>query len=109
MYVCKNFPEKCDAYVFANRKNEPLGQLANRALRLKRIAAHKVFNQLWESGIMTKRQAYWWLAAKFGLNPAYAHIACFGDYYCDRLILECEEILKVRKATNAIKSYREVN
>lgn len=96
VYVCKNYPIKCDAYVFATRKNEPLGQLAKKELRQKRVAAHQLFNQLWETGIMSKGQSYQWLAAKFGLNPRYAHIACFGDYYCDQLIQACQMILKGR-------------
>lgn len=58
LYVCARFPA-CDAYVAAHRHNHlPMGTLANRKLRRKRIQAHTAFNRLWQSGLMTKRAAY---------------------------------------------------
>lgn len=56
-YVCSRYPA-CDSYVAAHRhSNLPMGTLADGSLRRKRIDAHAAFKQLWERGLMTKRQA----------------------------------------------------
>lgn len=89
LYVCDRYP-KCDAYVGAHQKSKlPMGTLADGNLRNKRIQAHKVFDKMWKCGAMTKWQAYKWLQGKFSLNSDQAHIAKFGEYMCDQLILEC--------------------
>lgn len=73
VYICARYP-KCDAYVGAHRHNHmPMGTLANRELRRKRIAAHAAFNRLWQRGLMTKRAAYRWLQVQLGLPPEEAH------------------------------------
>lgn len=57
LYVCGNYPA-CDSYVAAHRTSQlPMGTLADKQLRRERQAAHAVFNQLWKSGLMSKRQA----------------------------------------------------
>lgn len=92
LYVCDRYP-KCDAYVAAHRRTmQPMGTLANGDLRHKRIEAHKVFDRMWKSGLMTKWQAYQWMQAKFGLNANQAHIAKFSEYMCGRLIAECMKV-----------------
>ncbi len=92
LYVCDRYP-RCDAYVSAHRDTKrPMGTLANSELRNKRIRAHKVFDRVWKSGLMTKWQAYKWLQATFGLDEDEAHIAMFSEYMCERLIRECTQI-----------------
>jgi ssDNA-binding Zn-finger/Zn-ribbon topoisomerase 1 len=92
LYVCDRYP-KCDSYVGAHRKTlEPMGTLADGNLRHKRILAHKSFDRLWKSGLMTKWQAYKWMQAKFGLSSEQAHIAKFSDFMCDQLIAMCDRI-----------------
>ena len=92
LYVCDRYP-KCDSYVGAHRKTlKPMGTLADGNLRHKRILAHKAFDRLWQSGLMTKWQAYKWMQAKFGLSSEQAHIAKFSEYMCDRLIATCDEL-----------------
>lgn len=92
LYVCDRYP-KCDAYVAAHRKTKlPMGTLANGDLRHKRIEAHKVFDQMWKSGLMTKWQAYKWLQGKFALNDSQAHIAKFSEYMCNQLINTCNQV-----------------
>ena len=71
----------------------PMGTLANKHLRQKRQAAHAVFNQLWKSGLMTKRQAYFWLQAKLDLPECEAHIAKFSEGRCQLVIDLCEQFL----------------
>ena len=91
LYVCARFPQ-CNAYVGAHEGTLlPMGTLANRNLRNKRILAHRAFNRLWESGTMKKWQAYKWMQAKFGLNHDQAHIAMFSELRCDQLIAECDK------------------
>jgi len=94
LYVCSRYPA-CDSYVGVHKKSRaPLGTLAGKELRGKRIQAHRVFNQLWMSGIMQKWQAYKWMQAKLGLNSDQAHIAKFSEYMCGELISICEQALQ---------------
>jgi len=94
LYVCSRYPD-CDSYVGAHRKSlKPLGVPAGPQLRQKRILAHQFFDQLWQSKIMEKWQAYKWMEEKFGLNSQQAHIAKFSEDMCDELIAECKQVLK---------------
>ena len=89
LYICSRYPA-CDSYVGVHQKTlKPLGTLADKELRAKRIQAHQIFNRLWESGLMKKWQAYKWMEAKFGLNSEQAHIGKFSEYMCDELIALC--------------------
>ena len=91
LYVCDRYPA-CDSYVGAHRRTKlPMGTLADGDLRHKRIEAHKSFGWLWESGLMTKAQAYKWMQAKLGIRGEQAHIAKFNHYMCDQLIRICEQ------------------
>lgn len=91
LYVCDRYP-KCDSYVGAHKKTKlPMGTLANGDLRNKRIQAHKAFDWMWKSGLMTKWQAYKWMQGKLDLSDEQAHIAMFSEYMCDRLIAECKK------------------
>ena len=94
LYVCDRYP-KCDSYVGAHKDSKrPMGTLANSELRNRRILAHRALAKMWESGIMTKEQTYIWLQGKFGLEESQAHIGMFGEYMCDRVIAECNEVYK---------------
>lgn len=97
LYICDRYPA-CDSYVGVHRKShKPLGTLANKALRAKRMEAHRVFNTLWTSGLMLKWQAYEWMRAKFGLSVHQAHIGHFSEYMCEALIRECKTVLANNK------------
>ena len=79
----------------AHKKTKlPMGTLANGDLRNKRIQAHKAFDWMWKSGLMTKWQAYKWMQGKLDLSDEQAHIAMFSEYMCDRLIAECNKAYK---------------
>ena len=91
LYVCDRYPA-CNSYVAAHRTTRlPLGSLADGDLRHKRIQAHRAFDRLWRSGLMSKREAYQWMQTEVGLHKDQAHIAQFGAYMCDRLIRACEQ------------------
>lgn len=99
LYVCKNFP-KCDSYVGVHDGTQiPMGTLANKELRKKRISAHKFFNLLWKKHIMTKKQAYRWMECFMGLAKDDGHIAMFSDYRCNLLIEKCKEVLSNNNIT----------
>ena len=94
LFVCSRYPA-CDSYVGVHKNSlKPLGTLAGKELRGKRIEAHKSFNMLWDSGMMKKWQAYKWMEAKFGLNSQQAHIAMFSEYMCNELIAMCKQVLE---------------
>lgn len=97
LYICDRYP-MCDAYVGVHEKTGlPLGTLANRRLRQRRRHAHRLFDTLWTSGLMRKRQAYEWMRAKFGLREDQAHIGHFSEYMCEALIAECGKFLQNNK------------
>ena len=93
MYVCARYPA-CDSYVSAHRRTHlPMGTLANRPLRIKRMEAHEAFNRLWKSGMMSRTAAYHWLQVQMGLPPEEAHIAKFSEWRCEQVIRLCRQFL----------------
>lgn len=93
VYACSHYPA-CDAYVGVHVGTTiPKGTLANKALREKRILAHRIFDQIWKQNILTKSEAYHWIADKFGLDCTHAHIGKFSEYMCDQLICESKRVL----------------
>lgn len=89
LYVCARYPA-CDAYVAAHRYNRlPMGTLADKALRHKRVEAHTALDRLWKSGLMTKAEAYRWLQVQMNLPQSEAHIAKFSELRCEQVIQLC--------------------
>lgn len=96
-YVCARFPA-CDAYVAAHKKNcLPMGTLANSELRRKRIQAHAALDRLWESGLMSKKQAYLWIQVELGLPEQEAHIGRFSTFRCEQVIQLCGSFFRANK------------
>lgn len=95
-YVCARYPI-CNSYVMAHPDTQaPMGSLAGPELRKLRREAHVEFNRLYESGLMTKRDAYQWLAQTVQAPMAHAHIAHLGDYYCRVVIRKSRELMSNR-------------
>lgn len=93
LYVCRNYPA-CDAYVRVHPGTRvPLGTMANGKLRALREAAHTYFDRLHTSGIMTKEEAYYWLANLIQAPLGQAHIGYLGEYYCKRVMEESMKLL----------------
>ena len=92
LYVCRNYPS-CKAYVgiYPGTKT-PMGVLANGDLRNLRIRAHRKFDRLWQSGIMSRQDAYRWMADYFCLPQKEAHIGMFSEYRCNELIKKCDSL-----------------
>lgn len=103
LYVCSNCP-KCDAYVRAlPGTNIPVGTMANQKLRVLRETAHTYFDRLHRSGIMTKEEAYYWLANLIQAPLGKAHIGYLGEYYCKVVM---EESMKLLNSPRFIKKKR---
>jgi len=91
LYVCL----PCDARVGTHKNSRaPLGTLANAALRDLRMQCHKVFDQKWKSGRMSRTKAYVWLQERMYLSPDKAHIGMFDKNQCNKLL----KILKENKS-----------
>ncbi len=99
--VCSRYPE-CDAYVKCHPgTRSPMGQLADKKLRTLRRQAHRSFNKLFESGLMTRKDAYVWLSDRMMLPAGMTHIGELGEYYCGEVIRESENYLR-----NNLEDYR---
>lgn len=94
LYVCSNHPT-CNAYVGMNQKTHmPHGPLANSELRNLRIRAHRSFDRLWQTGLMSRNSAYRWMADFFCIPVQQAHIGQLCEYRCKELIKKCNEVLE---------------
>ena len=96
LYVCKRYPA-CDAYVRVYPGTSiPLGTLADGRLRRLRTEAHWSFNQLYRKGLMSKADAYRWLASISSTPLEKAHIGQFGEYNCRKVIAESNKLLSAQ-------------
>lgn len=93
LYVCSRYPE-CDAYVpTLPGTTRPAGTMANGNLRALRIRAHRSFDQLHYSGLMTRKEAYQWLALMLQAPLDQSHIGYLSDYYCEQVIKESDKLM----------------
>lgn len=89
----------CRAYVGVHRgTTKPLGRLANFELRREKIAAHRAFDQLWQSGRMERSEAYRSLANMLGIPAAACHIGMFDAAQCRLVVQVCAELLSSTEA-----------
>jgi len=81
-YQCK----PCDAYVGVHRNStQPFGRLANASLRKAKLRAHNHFDPLWQHDLMTRTQAYQWLASEMNLELERTHIGMFDEEQCAKV------------------------
>ena len=96
VYACGDYPE-CDVYVCVHPGTDvAMGTLADAKLRRLRQEAHRCFDRLYKDGLMSKTDAYAWLADRTWLPRQQAHIGCFGEYHCQLVIQECRGLLAER-------------
>ena len=108
LYVCSHYPQ-CDAYVRVHAgTNIPVGSLANHELRTLRRTAHQYFDQLHQSGYMSKQDAYQWLADLISAPLSEAHIGHLGEYYCKQVIEESRRLLDRYRGQKNKKQFRVV-
>ena len=91
VWVCENFP-KCDSYVGCHKGTQiPLGRPANARLRTLKKEAHKQFDPLWKSGLMSRKQAYKWLSDMLEIPLDECHIGMMDIKDCQRTIHLCKK------------------
>lgn len=85
IYLCDN--EVCAARVGCHPDTDrPLGTMADARTRKARQYAHDAFNPIFERKIMTRREAYTWLAGQLGVALIDCHIGMFNVKQCERTI-----------------------
>lgn len=96
-YVHRNYwrCDPCDAHVGTHINNPtiPLGRLANKALRKKRVETHKQFDWLWKSGNMSRSEAYEWMSKVLGTSKNRSHIGKIGIKDCDKICQAVENLM----------------
>lgn len=91
MWACENYP-KCDTYVGCHKGTTiPKGRLANPRLRTLKKEAHRQFDPLWKSGLLTRKEAYKWLADQLKISIDDCHIGMFDVSQCQKVIHLCRE------------------
>ena len=94
LYLCDRWPA-CDAYVGAHRSSLlPMGTLADKGLRRRRMAAHAALRRVVDSGLMTKKQLYRCIQAEFGIPEEEAHIGKFSELRCQKVIDLCDRFFR---------------
>ena len=77
----------CGAYVGLHPYTAiPLGTLATPEMREARARAKQAFNPLWKLGVMSRTDAYAWLAGKLGIEVEKCHIGWFDVVQCDAVV-----------------------
>jgi hypothetical protein len=80
IYYCKD----CRASVGCHfGTNIPLGKMATKEIRILRKQAHEAFDVFWNTGLMSRSEAYLWLADKLEIEISECHISWLSK---DRLI-----------------------
>lgn len=54
-----------------------------------RMRAHQVFDRFWQSGQMSRKQAYRWLARQMGIPVQRCHIILFSEGDCMEVVKIC--------------------
>lgn len=82
-YFCDKFP-RCKGNHKASKRGKPMGIPANEQTRKLRIEAHIALERLYKGkeAIMTKTEAYGFLAYSMRLKPKQAHISRFNEHQC---------------------------
>lgn len=72
-------------------RDDPLGfrAIPGSPLAKARTRAHQAFDPLWQSGRMTRKKAYKWLARQLGMAPSDCHMILFDEEECEEVIRIC--------------------
>jgi len=96
---------RCDARVGTHPTDDahgqdgtvPLGVLANKELRERRVEAHNAFDILWKKGKLSRAAAYAFLASRLGISKEDCHIGLFDEKMCDKVLLSMRDLSKLLK------------
>lgn len=84
-WLCGN--SYCGAYVGCQPgTDQPKGTFADKPTRQARKDAHAAFDPLFDSGEMSREDAYAWLAVQMGLSIEQCHISMFDIAQCNHAI-----------------------
>lgn len=75
---------------------KPMGVPAKQEVKRARHEAHRVFDEIWTTGRMSRKRAYQWMQKVLQLTKRDAHIANFSMEQCARLIEEVHRLSKSR-------------
>lgn len=90
-YLCVG----CGAYVGLHPFTDiPLGTLADAETRQARNNCKKPFEKIWQSGMMSRTEAYRWLADKMGKTTAECHFGLFNKRECQAAYEICKNFTK---------------
>lgn len=94
VWACKNFPV-CDVFVGVHKgTTTPLGTLADRRTREMRKQCHREFDVIWQTGRMTRKDAYIKAASEMKV----------GDFHIGELGYDdCVKFIEVLKRTDGFK------
>lgn len=88
----------CDAYVGCHPgTTQPLGRLANAELRRAKQMAHAAFDPIWRNKLMSRSEAYAWLADQMRLPTEACHIGMFTVQRCERAITLCRNYVASKR------------
>ena len=74
----------CGAYVGCHPGTQnPLGRLADAALRRAKQRVHRVLDPLWKSGKMSRKDAYKQLSDRLGIASQNCHVGMFDVQTCE--------------------------
>ncbi|HBO1621254.1 TPA: hypothetical protein L4F53_000880 [Pseudomonas aeruginosa] len=92
----------CGAYVGLHPDTDvPLGTLADKPLRDARNRCKRPFERIWRDKLMTRSQAYAWLAAELQIMPPECHFGLFDVDRCERAKRICDQYLEAIYTSSA--------
>ncbi|WP_342656814.1 hypothetical protein GKC68_10495 [Pantoea sp. RSPAM1] len=91
VYLCID----CGAYVGMHPFTDvPLGTLADFDTRQARKRCKKPFEKIWRSGLMSRTEAYHWLARELNINVSACHFGWFDVEQCESAKRICEKLMR---------------
>ncbi len=98
IFVCSRYDQGCNTYVYAAKGSKtPLGEMADPQVRNLRIRAHKAIDAVVNSGVMSKRNVYDYLADHMGCPIGRFHLAECGRYGCEETIRLMQKVMDAHR------------
>lgn len=106
IYYCLD----CKASVSCHKNSSvPMGKMADCKTKRLRKKAHRAFDKIWQSKLMTRKKAYEWLSKQLCIEQEKCHISLLSKEQLNEtikiseLLMENEKILLRRKHKNDLK------
>lgn len=103
IYRC---PIHLNMRVGSHSDGRPYGSLADYSTSSFRHKLHLVFDPIWQSGIMTRNEAYEWLAGEMGLTRETCHFGMFDENQCNRAMYFIQRFIEKQESKNEDKKTR---